>query len=94
MSFYSFKPNPKQLAFEKAKRLFGNDAKVLIEGERPSPLACRSFGIPTGVYHVSCDVNEQHVASAHAKDWRKAYKLLVIEIEKAFEKRLHNVNGV
>lgn len=94
MSFYAFKPNPKQLAFNKAKHLFGNDAKVDVTGTRPGPLDCKRYGIPTGVYYVECVVNGELIASAHTKNWRKAYGLLTIEVEKAYEDVLYRAESV
>ena len=94
MSFYSFKPNPKQLVLNKAKHLFGNDTKVMVTGERLSPIECKRHGIPTGTYYVECIINSESIVTAHANDWRKAYKLLLIEVEKAFERRLYVTEGV
>lgn len=94
MPFYGFKPNPKQLVINKAKRLFGNDAKVDVTGTRPSPLDCKRYGIPTGVYYVECFVDGQFIAAAHTKNWRKAYGLLIIEVEKAYEDALHRTESV
>ena len=94
MPIYGFKPNPKALAYNKAKSLYGHDAKVEITGTRPSPLDCKRFSIPTGAYHVECFVNGQCIATAHTKNWRKAYNLLVIEIEKTYEASLHRADPV
>lgn len=94
MPIYGFKPNPKQLVINKAKRLFGNDAKVEVTGTRPSPLDCKRYGIPAGVYYVECFVNGDHIASAHTKNWRKAYNLLVVEVEKVYENALHRTESV
>jgi len=91
MPYYGFKLNPKQLVEAKAKRLFGRDIKVTVTGLRPSEGDCRLLGIPTGTYSVGCVVNGVCIANAHARNWRKAYKLLVIEVEKAFEASLHAV---
>ena len=94
MPIYGFKPNPKQLVLNKAKRLFGNDAKVDITGTRPSPLDCKRMSLPQGVYYVECFVNEQLIATAKSRDWRKAYNLLVVELEKAYEEALHRTESV
>lgn len=93
MPIYGFKPNPKQLVESKAKRLFGRDAKVKVLGSRPSPLECKSLAIPQGHYYVECFVNGQAAGTAHLKDWRKAYGLLVIEVEKAYEQFIMNVSA-
>lgn len=91
---YAFKPNPKQLASDKAHKLYGNGAKVEVTGTRLSALDCKKHGIPAGSYYVECRVDGQCIATAHTKDWRKAYKLLVVEIEKAFEKSLYQNSAV
>ena len=94
MPFYGFKPNPKQLVVNKAKTLFGRDSKVNVTGNRPSALECKSLGVPAGVYVVECFVNDKSIAAAHTKSWRKAYSLLVIELEKVFDASLHNGSPV
>jgi hypothetical protein len=90
MTFYGFKPNPKQQVVDKAGRLFGREANVDVTGARQSPLDCKRMSLPTGSYYVECTVDGKLIATAHSKDWRKAYKLLVIEVEKAYEAALHN----
>jgi hypothetical protein len=94
MSTYGFKPNPKQLVVNKAHNLFGRDANVKVTGTRPSPLDCKRLGIPSGVYYVECFVGGRHLASAHTRNWRKAYNLLAIELEKVFEAALHRAEPV
>lgn len=88
--FYAFKPNPKQLAYDKAKKLFGLDARVKVTGTRPTPLDCKRMSIPQGTYYVECFVNDKCTATAFTKNWRKAYGLLVIELEKAYERSLYS----
>lgn len=94
MPIYGFKPNPKQLVINKAKALFGREAKVEVTGTRPSPLDAKQLNIPAGAYYVECFVNGDHIASANTKNWRKAYNLLVIEVEKAYETALHRTESV
>lgn len=94
MPFYGFKPNPRQLVINKAKNLFGREAKVRVTGTRPSPLDAKQLNIPAGVYYVECFVNGDFIAMAHTKNWRKAYNLLVIEIEKAYESALYRAESV
>jgi hypothetical protein len=77
MSF-SFKPNPKQQVINKASRLFGKTSKIEVTGSRTTPQS----------YHVECNVNGQFLASANHKNWRKAYNLLVIEVERAYENKV------
>lgn len=92
--YYGFKPNPKQLVFNKAKNLFGRDAKVQITGTRPSPLDVKQLDIPKGCYYVECFINGNFIAKANDRNWRKAYNLLVIELEKAYEVTLHRAEPV
>ncbi len=94
MPIYGFKPNPKQLVINKARNLFGRDAKVEVTGTRPSPLDAKQLGIPDGVYYVECFVNGEHIASAHTRNWRKAYNLLTVEVEKVYEAELHRTESV
>lgn len=69
MSIYGFKPNPKQLAFDKAKNIFGPLSEIEILGARSDDR-----------YHVTCSVNKKVVSEASDLDWRKAYKQLTIQI--------------
>lgn len=86
--YYSFKESPKQLAERKASQLFGMNATIKVLGGRLSPLECKNAGKPVDSYLVECFVNEKLVAQANSRDWRKAYKLLVLEVEKAYESTL------
>lgn len=90
-NFYGFKINPKQQVVDKAKSLFGRDSKVKVTGNRPTPLECKSLGLPEGTYHVECFVNDKLIANAHMRNWRKAYGLLRVAVETAFEKTLYQV---
>ena len=90
MPFYSFKPNPKQRVIDKAKNLFGRGSKVNVTGFRSASGANHNgVVIPRGAYVVECFLNDKSIAIAHSKNWRKAYGLLVIEVEKVFEDLLH-----
>ncbi len=89
MPFYGFKVNPKQRVIDKTKALFGRNIKVNVTGKRLTPLECKALGIPSESYLVACAINGKEVASANLRDWRKAYGLLVIEVEKAYESSLH-----
>ncbi len=86
--YYAFKTNPKQLVVDKAKNLFGKQIKVNVSGRRPDIAECKDMFVPVGTYFVICTVDSKQIATANAKNWRTAYKLLVIEVEKAFEKSL------
>lgn len=94
MPFYGFKLNPKQQVVAKAKNLFGRDIKVNVTGKRLSPLECKGLGIVSGSYLVTCSINGKEIADANLRDWRKAYGLLVIEVEKAYERSLHSSETV
>jgi hypothetical protein len=48
-------------------------------------LDAKKLTLPTGTYHVECFIDGKFIASAHHRDWRKAYNLLVIEVEKAYD---------
>ena len=92
MSNYGgFKPNPKQLVVNKAKTLFGGNVKIDITGTRMSPLECKQLEIPVGSYYVECFLDKKLIAVAQHGNWRKAYNLLTIEVEKYFELELHAV---
>lgn len=94
MPIYGFKPNPKQLVVNKAKSLFGRDAKVVVTGTRLKADAAKELSLPNDSYFVQCHINGELRGTAHTKNWRKAYNLLVIEIEKAFEASLHKAQAV
>ncbi len=88
--YYGFKPNPKQLVTNKARALYGDAAKIVVNGARVTPEIAKEKIVPNGTYYVECIVDGKTVASTHNKDWRKAYRLLVVDIEKAYEASLHN----
>ena len=71
-----FKPNPKKQVELKFVELFGRDYKVKVEGARAAGR--------TGRYSTHLIVNGETVASAMHADWRMAYKLLKLEVEKLF----------
>ncbi len=88
MPAYGFKPNPKALVTNKARALYGREAKVVVTGSRPSPLDAKTLGILSGSYFVECHVDGKFIGSAQHKNWRRAYNLLVIEVEKTYEASL------
>lgn len=68
-----FKPNPKKQVELKFTELFGKSLKPVVTGER------------VGKYYVTAlTVNGRQLATAQDRDWRMAYKLLKIEVEKIF----------
>ena len=79
-----FKPNPKALVEHKFIELFGSGHDYSITGTRLSPLACKNHGVPTGTYSVELFVGDKLIAAARHRDWRTAYKLLKIEVEKLY----------
>lgn len=87
-SFFGFKPNPKQQVTNKAKSLFGVDTKIMVTGTRPSPLNCKAIGVSSGSYFVECFIDDKLIATASHRNWRTAYRALVVEVEKAYEKTL------
>lgn len=68
-----FKPNPKKQVELKFAELFGKTLKPVVSGER------------VGKYYVTVlTVDGQELATAKDRDWRMAYKLLKLEVEKLF----------
>lgn len=76
MMFSSFKPNPKAQVVNKFNELFGREVKPLVQGVRLA-----SGG---GTYLTEVIVDDVVVAEARHRDWRKSYKLLLIEVEKLY----------
>jgi outer membrane usher protein FimD/PapC len=83
---FAFKLNPKQAVEQKARSLFGRDAKVKIMGCRPTPQQAADLSVPSGTYYVEVLVNGNFVGSAYHFNWRKAYPLLNDEMQKYFDK--------
>lgn len=83
-----FKPNPKAQVELKFRELFGRDFKTKVLGHRVSQVDCKRIGIPCGsrdgMYVTELFVDGQLVAKSNHRDWRKAYKGLVLEVEKLF----------
>lgn len=78
-----FKTNPRQLVINKALNLFGRTTKVKVVGQR----------VKTGMYNVTCTINGDLSCDAAHRDWRKAYGLLVIEVEKLFTAKLEGLRN-
>lgn len=76
-----FKTNPRQLVINKATNLFGRTAKVKVVGQR----------MKTGQYNVSCTIDGTASCEANHRDWRKAYGLLVFEVEKLYTTKLEGL---
>lgn len=83
-----FKPNPKAQVENKYAELFGGDDAMEVRGGRLSPAQCRARGIPCGsrdgTYYVELYVGDRLRCAASHRDWRRAYKLLKIEVEKLY----------
>ena len=81
---YAFKLNPKQAVEQKVRALWGKEVKCRITGNRPTLLECKATGQMQGHYYVEANVCGQLMASAHHRNWRMAYKMLLPELEKTF----------
>jgi len=68
-------PNPKTQVANKFNELFGDEIPFEIVGRRSSP---------GRRYLAHLVVDGAVVASAEHADWRKAYKMLKIEVEKLY----------
>jgi len=79
-----FKPNPKAQVTLKFQELFGKATKHTVTGVRLSPLQCKAQGFPIDTYFTELRVGDTVLATARARDWRKAYKLLKLEVEKLY----------
>jgi hypothetical protein len=69
-----FKPNPKAMVSIIFNKLFGKEHKHEVRGAR----------VPSGFYIAELNVGDVTLARAQSRDWRKAYKLLQIEVEKLY----------
>lgn len=88
---FAFRLNPKQAVEQKARSLFGRDAKIKVLGRRLTPLESKAMGVPSASYAVEVLVNTKSCGIAYHRNWRKAYPLLNIELEKAYEASLTQV---
>ena len=83
-----FKPDHKKQVSLKFIELFGKDHKVTVVGGRVSPEDCKRQGIRCttrdGIYFTELFIDGHQVATAGHSDWRKAYKLLKLEVEKLY----------
>jgi hypothetical protein len=83
-----FKADPKKQVVLKFQELFGRDVKPLVSGGRLTPDECRRAGLRCltrdGLYLTEVSVEGETVASATHSEWRKSYKLLLLELEKAY----------
>ena len=83
MSF-GFKPNAKQLVTNKLTNLYGKTHKFDVVGMRMTDEQAKELGVPRNRYYVKAFVDGVMVGETFHQDWRKAYKLLVVEVEKTW----------
>lgn len=85
---FGFKPNPKAQVGLKFAELFGKEYKPEVRGGRITQAAARERGLRCGtrdgLYLAELLVEGEVIAAASHPDWRKAYKALVLEVEKLF----------
>lgn len=75
-----FGPNPKKQVELKFRELFGKAHKVEVQGVRVTAVDGRRVDS----FMSQIIVDEAMVATASHRDWRKAYKLLKLEVEKLY----------
>jgi hypothetical protein len=73
----SKKVSPKQAVANKVREFFGDGRTVEVHGWRPKG----PFG---GHFYTEARFGDQTIARAHHRDWRAAYKLLILEVEKLY----------
>ena len=73
-----FKPDPKTQVSHTFDKLFGRKYSRSVSGER-----LRIDGRP-GHFQATLTVEGRPVATTRSSDWRRAYKLLSIEVEKLY----------
>ena len=79
-----FKPDPKKQVVLKFVELFGSDTDPTVVGTRLSPELCRAHGFPRDTFYAQLMIGDEVLATAHSHDWRRAYKLLKLEVEKLY----------
>ena len=83
-----FKVDVKTQVNNKFKELFGKTLKPVVTGQRLSPHDCVAAGIKGGAYDgmyvTEVTLDGQLICTAQHRDWRKAYKLLKLEVENRF----------
>lgn len=83
-----FKPNPKKQVELKFTELFGRNLKPRVEGRRLSPEEATRMGLKClsrdGLYLSELYLNDEVVAFAAEREWRRSYKMLKLEVEKLF----------
>lgn len=77
-----FKPDPKKQVSIKFVELFGKEPNHVVCGRRMTHSQCEDSGLPQGSYVAEIVVDDTVVATATSVDWRRAYKLLALEVEK------------
>ena len=80
-----FKPDVKKQVVLKYRELFGKDApEPEVTGGRMDPETARRNGWPSDTYLTRLIVEGTVVAQGRSRDWRKAYKLLKLDVERLF----------
>ena len=79
-----FKPAPKAQVSVKFRELFGADVAHEVRGLRLDPRVAKRMGFPSDTFYAELLVEGEVLASARSRDWRKAYKLLKLEVEKLY----------
>lgn len=80
--------NPRRQVLTKFAELFGGDHKPTVTGTRLTFEECLRRDMPAyiaeGLYWAELHVGGELIASAFDKDWRAAYRLLGVEVEKIY----------
>jgi len=79
-----FKPNVKKQVEIKFNSLFGKEKKPIVNGHRMDPKDAKNRNWPGDTYYVELAVDDTVLCTARSRDWRKAYKILSLEVEKMY----------
>jgi asparagine N-glycosylation enzyme membrane subunit Stt3 len=75
---------PKERVIRKFEELFDNKHEIDVIGHRFNGLEAKQANVPRGRFVTQLFVDGKSIASSGHSDWRKAYRLLEIEVEKLF----------
>lgn len=85
---FGFKPNPKAQVSLKFAELFGKEFRPEVRGGRITQAKARELGYycgtRDGLFLAELLLEGEVIAAATHPDWRKAYKLLKLEVEKLY----------
>lgn len=81
-----FKPTAKTLVLNAVKKFYGQEkvTKSKVNGDRLPTEECKRRGWPNGTFFAELVVDGNVVATARSCDWRKAYKMLALEVDKLY----------